>query len=118
MNELLIGRLVLSPCNCPKLQGPSGNEVVVFGIDENGLGVMRGWFVGPFGSIHVMNCNFYWVFFWNVLGVLLTGMYEVEATIQEVEGTIMLNAMDVSCEVVAEAMMEVITYVGCVMVGC
>ncbi len=29
MNEVLNGKLVVSPCDIPKLQGPSGNRVVV-----------------------------------------------------------------------------------------
>ena len=42
MKELLVRRFMVCPCDSAKLQGPSGNEVVVLCVDVNGLGVMRG----------------------------------------------------------------------------
>ena len=89
-----------------KPQGPSGNKVVVSRIDVNGLGVMKGGLVGPVDNIHVVNCDVNCMFRWNVLDALLVGMYEVEAIIWEVEGPILLNEIDVNCEVTTTTIME------------
>ena len=62
-NEVLIGRLVACPYDCLIFEGSSGTKVVVFGIDVKGLGVMRGWLVGPVGGILVENCNLDWVLY-------------------------------------------------------
>lgn len=54
MNIVLGGKLVVGPCDCLKLQVPSGNGVVVFGIDINGLGVIKIGLVGPIGGIPIV----------------------------------------------------------------
>lgn len=45
-------------------------------------------------------------------------MYDMEATIWEVEGPEILKGMDVNYEVKAVAVLEVVVDVGCVMVDC
>ena len=57
------------------------------------------------------------MFYWDGLDALLVGMYEMDTSTWEVEGTAMLRGMDVVCKIVA-IVMELDIDVGFVRVGC
>ena len=61
MNEVFKGKLFIGPCDCLKFQRPSGNGVVEFGIDVNGLEARKGGLVSPTGGIPMVDCVANWV---------------------------------------------------------
>lgn len=98
MKGVLNGKLMVTPCACPKPQGASGNGAVVFGIDANGFEEVKGGLVGPTDGIPKMDCD--------VPNALLVGILGMEATLWEVEDLMMLNRIDVNSEAVAEKVLE------------
>ena len=55
MKGLLARRLVACGCDDAKLLGLSGNEGMVLLIEDNELGVINDWLLGPIGSIPMVN---------------------------------------------------------------